>query len=105
MIKRVIYILFFLLFLQGASAINVVFRFDDPSLQADSVSLRALQLFGGKEVPLSIAVVPCNKQEQAILPQTAEDSAYLSILTQQSNEIALHGLTHENVNLQGEFGV
>ena len=104
MIKRVIYILFFLLFLQGASAINVVFRLDDPSLQADSVSLRALQLFNEKQVPLSIAVVPCDAAEQPIVPITAEDSLYLAELQSDNIELALHGLTHENINHQGEFG-
>ena len=85
-------------------ALDVVFRLDDPTLQSDSMSLRALQLFSEKEVPLSIAVVPCDKQEQPIFPQTAEDLAYLSMLNLHRNEIALHGLTHEDINQQGEFG-
>ena len=104
MIKRVIYILFFLLFLQGASAINVVFRLDDPSLQYDSVSMRAVKLFNEKQVPLSIAVVPCNKQEQPILPKTMVDSLYISELQHKNIELALHGFNHQDINHQGEFG-
>lgn len=104
MIKRVIYILFFLLFLQGASAINVVFRLDDPRLQADSVSLRALQLFNEKQVPLSIAVVSCDEQEQPILLYTTDDSLYISGLRSENIELSLHGFNHQVINHQGEFG-
>ena len=104
MIKRVIYILFFLLFLQGASAINVVFRLDDPTLQSDSVSMRAVKLFNEKQVPLSIAMVAYDEKEQPILPLTTYDSLYLSELQSGNIELTLHGFNHQNINNQGEFG-
>ena len=101
---RIFNILFTLLVVLQTHAINVVFRLDDPTLQSDSVSLRAVQLFNEKQVPLSIAVVPCDAAEQPIVPITAEDSLYLAELQSDNIELALHGLTHENINHQGEFG-
>ena len=103
MIKRGIYILFFLLFLHSANAINVVFRLDDPTLQSDSVSMRAVKLFNEKQVPLSIAMVSCDEQEKPILPTTA-DSLYISELQDRNIELTLHGFNHQDINQQGEFG-
>ena len=85
-------------------AIHVVFRLDDPTLQYDSVSIRALKLFNHKQVPLSIAIVSCDKLEQPILPVTHDDSLYLSELQNDNIELTLHGLTHQDINFQGEFG-
>ena len=85
-------------------AVGVVFRLDDPRLQYDSVSIRAVKLFNEKQVPLSIAVVPCNKQEQPILPKTMVDSLYISELQHKNIELALHGFNHQDINNQGEFG-
>ena len=101
--KKLIILIFLLSFFQ-AYAINVVFRLDDPRLQADSVSMRTVQLFLDKGVPLSIAVVPCNKQEQAIIPETMVDSLYISELQHKNIELALHGFNHQDINRQGEFG-
>ena len=84
-------------------AVNVVFRYDDPSLKLDSVNMRVVQLFNTMEVPLSIAVVPCDDEENPILP-SKEDYSYIFELQSDNIEIALHGLTHQNINNQGEFG-
>lgn len=93
-----------LFFALHVHAINVVFRLDDPTLQADSVSLRAVKLFNKKQVPLSIAIVSFDEQEQPILPLIAADSLYLSELRGGNIELTLHGLTHEDINGKGEFG-
>ena len=84
-------------------AVNVVFRYDDPRLKMDSVNMRVVQLFNTMEIPLSIAVVPCDKEEYPILP-SKEDSLYITELHSKNIEITLHGLTHQNINSQGEFG-
>lgn len=79
--KYTIYILLlFCSFCIRISAIDVVFRLDDPTLQCDSVSLRAVELFHEKQVPLSIAVIPCDNNEQPVLPVTTVNSLYLSKL-------------------------
>ena len=85
-------------------ATNVVFRLDDPTLQSDSVSMRAVKLFNEKQVPLSIAMVACDKQERPILPLTTNDSLYLSELRGRNIEPTLHGFNHQDINKQGEFG-
>lgn len=100
---RKIRLLIFLLMTLHANAINVVFRLDDPTLQSDSISLRAVKLFNEKQVPLSIAMVACDKQEQPILPTTA-DSLYISELQDSNIELTLHGFNHQDINQQGEFG-
>lgn len=103
--NRILYILLlFCLFCTRISAIDVVFRLDDPTLQCDSVSLRAVELFHEKQVPLSIAVIPCDNNEQPVLPVTTADSLYWSKLQDENIELTLHGLNHQDINNQGEFG-
>mgnify|MGYP002627310883 CR=1 FL=1 len=88
-------------FVLHANAVKVVFRLDDPTVQYDSVHNRLLQLFIDKGVPLSIATIPCSKDE---IPYEINDSSYWRLLNASNIEIALHGLTHEDINRQGEFG-
>ncbi len=87
-----------------AHAIHVVFRLDDPSLQYDSVSMRAVKLFNHKQVPLSIAIVACDELEQPILPITHDDSLYLLELLNDNIELTLHGYNHQDIERHGEFG-
>lgn len=88
-------------FVLSANAVKVVFRLDDPTIQYDSVHNRVLQLFMDKGVPLSIATIPCSRGE---IPYEINDSSYWELLNAPTFEIALHGLTHEDINKQGEFG-
>ena len=99
------WLLFWLLtlFFVDAHAVNVLFRLDDPCLRSDSIAMRIVNLFNDKKVPLSIALVPCNNEEQPILP-ASEDYLYISELQSENIEIVLHGLTHQNINKYGEFG-
>lgn len=84
----------------SASAIKVVFRLDDPTVMYDSVHNRVLQLFAKNEVPLSVAVIPCDTNE---IPYAANDSNYMALLQAPNIEICLHGLKHEDCDNTGEF--
>ena len=95
-------LIFFLLLIVGrAHAISVIFRFDDPTMSADSVTMRVLHMFHEKQVPLSIAIIPCDSNE---LPFEITDSVYLNMLQSSNVEIALHGFNHADINSGGEFG-
>lgn len=87
-----------------AHAIHVVFRLDDPTPVCDSVSMRVVQLFNAKQVPLTIAMVPCDSCENTITPPISTTSQYVTAIQQDNIELALHGLTHQNINGAGEFG-
>ena len=87
-----------------AHAIHVVFRLDDPRPMCDSVSMRVVQLFNAKQVPLTIAIVPCDSCENIITPPISTNSQYVAAIQQDNIELALHGLTHQNINGAGEFG-
>jgi predicted deacetylase len=65
--------------------------------------MRVVKLFNEKKVPLTIAMVPCDSSECAISP-TSKDSLYIKELNSTNIEIALHGLTHQDINNHGEFG-
>lgn len=92
-----------LLFLTSSlSAINVVFRCDDPCISYDSVSNRIIELFIRKQVPLSIAMIPCNSNEE---PYQITDSLYWQNLNDSNIEVCLHGLTHQDIDKHGEFGL
>ena len=85
-------------------AIHVVFRLDDPRPVCDSVSMRVVQLFNAKQVPLTIAMVPCDSCENIITLLIGTSSQYIAAIQQDNIELALHGLTHQNINETGEFG-
>lgn len=101
--RKILSIVFLFVLALHVNAINVVYRLDDPTLQSDSVSMRAVKLFNEKQVPLSIAMVSGDEQEQPILPTTA-DSLYISELQDRNIELTLHGFNHQDINQQGEFG-
>ena len=85
-------------------AIHVVFRLDDPRPVCDSVSMRVVYLFNAKRVPLTIAMVPCDSCENIITLLIGTSSQYIAAIQQDNIELALHGLTHQNINEAGEFG-
>lgn len=79
--------------MQQAVALDVVFRCDDLTLRGDSVSDRIVSLFIAYDVPLSVAVVPCDSHEQ---PFELGDVAYVQKLKNPLVEVCMHGYTHEN---------
>lgn len=100
MLKNLL-VLYLLLLTVHLHAVHVVFRMDDPIMLADSVTMRVLHLFNEKQVPLTIAMIPCDSSEVSF---EATDSIYFSMLQSSNVEIALHGLNHANINGGGEFG-
>lgn len=82
-------------------ALNVVFRYDDPTLRPDSITQEMLIFFKEKNIPITIALIPCDANEEYIAPT---DSNWLHLLQGDNVEIALHGLTHQVINNAGEFG-
>ncbi len=82
-------------------SVNVVFRYDDLTLNPNKTDQQVVALFSEMDVPLSIAVIPCDSNEQCIYPT---DSVLLTRLLSANFEIALHGLTHQNIRNGGEFG-
>lgn len=101
--KKQLLIFSFVLFCFSVHATHVVFRLDDPRPVCDSVSMRVVQLFKAKQVPLTIAMLPCDSCENRIIPISAS-SQYIAGIQQDNIELALHGLTHQHINGAGEFG-
>ena len=99
--KVLIIVAFCVLAIDSSFAVKVVFRFDDPTSIADSVTMHVLRIFSDIDVPLTIAMIPCDSAEQ---PYKVTDSAYLKELQKPNIEIALHGYNHANINQCGEFG-
>lgn len=81
--------------------VNVVFRYDDLTLNPNETDKKVVELFCELNVPLSIAVIPCDSNEKPI-PVT--DSTLLARLQSSHFEVALHGLTHQDLQHHGEFG-
>lgn len=100
MLKKLL-IIYLLLVTVHLHAVRVVFRMDDPTISADSVTMRVLRMFNEKQIPLSIAMIPCDSNES---PFEITDSVYLSMLQSPNVEIALHGFNHADINYGGEFG-
>ena len=97
---KVILITSLLLISSSISALNVVLRYDDPTLQADSVTYEMLTFLAEHNIPITLAVIPCDANEEYILPT---DSNWIKLLKADNVEIALHGLTHQDFG-KGEFG-
>lgn len=102
--KKMLLIIGFVLYCLSIHAVHVVFRLDDPRLVCDSVSMRTIALFNDKQIPLTIAMVPCDSNENQIVPVSDKDSVFIAAVNSENIEIALHGLTHQYVNNKGEFG-
>ena len=102
--KKILLLIGFVLSCVSLHAIHVVFRLDDPGPVCDSVSMRVVQLFNAKNVPLTIAMVSCDSCENTITPPISTNSQYINAIQQNNIELALHGLTHQNINGAGEFG-
>ena len=102
--KKILLIIGFVFYCLSIHAVHVVFRLDDPRPVCDSVSMRVVQLFNAKQVPLTIAMLPCDSCENAITPPISTTSHYIATIQQDNIELALHGLTHQNINGAGEFG-
>lgn len=66
--------------------------------------MRTIALFNDKQIPLTIAIVPCDSNENHILPVSDKDSVFIAAVNSENIEIALHGLTHKYVHNKGEFG-
>jgi len=81
--------------------VDVVFRYDDLTLDPNDTDKKVIELFSELNVPLSIAVIPCDSNEKPI-PST--DLTLLTLLQSNTFEIALHGLTHQDLQRKGEFG-
>ena len=102
--KKILLIISFVLSCLSLHAIHVVFRLDDPRPVCDSVSMRVVLLFNAKDVPLTIAMVPCDSCEKYNHSPISTTSQYIAAIQQDNIELALHGLTHQNINAAGEFG-
>ena len=102
--KKILLIIGFVLYCLSIHAVQVVFRLDDPRPVYDSVSMRTIALFNDKQIPLTIAMVPCDSNENHIVPVSDKDSVFIAAVNSENIEIALHGLTHKYVNNKGEFG-
>lgn len=81
--------------------VDVVFRYDDLTLNHNETDKKVVELFSELNVPLSIAVIPCDSNEKQI---SVTDSTLLTLLQRDNFEIALHGLTHQDLQHRGEFG-
>jgi len=83
--------------------LQVVFRYDDFTLRKDSINEQVVTTFNRNHIPLVLGVIPCDSSENFILQKNYYFFPVLkSGIKKQSIEIALHGLTHQQI-LQGEF--
>lgn len=100
-----IYILLFCIisFHCFAGKINIVFRYDDFILKNDIVNEEVVRTFEKNHIPLVLGVIPCDSNENFLFGQKY---SFLPILKSgvknNSIEIALHGLTHQQI-INGEF--
>ena len=79
-------------------------RYDDFQLTTDSTSEKVIRLLHKFNIPVVLAVIPCNEKEDLILEK---NYPFLKNLKDGVNkgtiEIALHGLNHRKMTPYGEF--
>ncbi|MDD1749818.1 MAG: DUF2334 domain-containing protein, partial [Methanothrix sp.] len=85
--------------------INIAFRFDDPAADSDHTLERAiLDSFARHCLPLTVAVVPFSRVQNALMPVTADNVPHLLQAHRSGNiEIAQHGYVHESMVENGEL--
>ena len=77
--------------------INISFRFDDPAADSDhTLEMAILDSFARHCLPLTVAVVPFSRVQNALVPVTADNVPHLLQAHRSGDvEIAQHGYTHE----------
>jgi peptidoglycan/xylan/chitin deacetylase (PgdA/CDA1 family) len=83
---------------------KVVFRYDDFTLRNDSINDKIISIFIDHDIPLVLGVIPCGHDENLIIdPDYSQFVKLKNAVNIGLFEIALHGLTHEQLD-NGEFG-
>jgi len=93
-----------LCFSSQAQNIKLVFRYDDFTLQSDSLNEGVISAFQKQHIPLVLGVIPFDTKEKLILENNYPFFSRLKLSVQdKSVEIALHGFNHQKL-ADGEFG-
>jgi len=83
---------------------QVIFRYDDFTLRDDSINDKIISIFIDHNMPLVLGVIPCGHDENLIIdPDYSQFVNLKNAVHSGLFEIALHGLTHEQLS-NGEFG-
>lgn len=80
---------------------TIAFRVDDIYLDGSDFEFKLLALFQKYRIPLTLAVIPFNKEGQPIVH--ALDDRIAALLKSGNFEIALHGFSHNKNSLFSEF--
>lgn len=99
--RQIVTFLFFFISLT-LNAMNAVFRYDDFRLATDSLDKEMIRLFIEKNIPISLAVVPCYNDESFAINNDSFLDSLKHLVAEGQVEICLHGLTHQQI-ANGEF--
>lgn len=88
---------------QSLFAVDVVFRYDDYCLEKNSIQEQILQTFDKHHIPLTIAIIPFDKNE-TLLCDSNEVSRLKKYIDCGKVEVAIHGNSHKQRAENGEFG-
>lgn len=80
---------------------KIIFRIDDIYLDGSDFEFRLLSLFQKCSIPLTLAVIPFDKQGKPIVQVL--DNHIDQLLKSGNFEIALHGFSHKKNSLYSEF--
>src|ERR1035437_4870757 len=87
-----------------SAKINIIIRYDDFQLKTDSNSEKLIKLLHKYNIPVVLAVIPCDAKEDLVLEK---NYPFLKTLKEGVKkvtiEIGLHGLNHSNMTPYGEF--
>lgn len=87
-----------------SNKVAVVFRYDDFQLLDDSTNQKIVNTFTKYQVPLVLAVIPCDANENFVF--NMRDNFLSEIKKAEKKgliEIALHGLNHQKMTIYGEM--
>lgn len=82
----------------NAHGVNLVFRCDDIYLLEDSFQNDLVETFTSHSVPITLGVIPCNKNRTYIYTDCAFTQNLQHHMEEGNIEIALHGLIHQLQN-------
>ncbi|HOC87070.1 MAG TPA: DUF2334 domain-containing protein [Prolixibacteraceae bacterium] len=87
-----------------ANQINIIFRYDDYTLEGNPVKDSIVALFFKHNIPLVLGIIPFDSNDEPLFGKNFNFAHALSSAVKDGRiEIALHGYNHELINGEAEF--
>lgn len=102
-IRKFLGVVVFVLMLQDAFAVDVVFRYDDYRMVHSEFQKELVQTFVKHGIPLSLGVIPFDRRGELLIEDDADVATIKELAAKGLIEVCIHGYNHTYIASSGEF--